>query len=125
MSDPATPARDESPLIGIVGPCGAGKSTLGAGLERHGFRCRHIAQEHSYAKQMWKVIAKPDILIYLGCSFENSTNRRNLNWTSADHEEQLRRLAHAREHADLFIDTNTADESGVLAQALEFLKSRI
>ncbi|NWF65305.1 MAG: hypothetical protein HXY38_13485 [Chloroflexi bacterium] len=118
-SDPA------SPLVGVVGPCGAGKSTLVAGLEKHGYRCRHIAQEHSFAKQMWKIIAKPDILIFLECSFENSTRRRKLNWLPADHEEQLRRLAHAHEHADLIINTNTADETGVLAQALAYLKSRV
>ncbi|MBN8655526.1 MAG: hypothetical protein J0M11_07310 [Anaerolineae bacterium] len=118
-SDPA------SPLIGVVGPCGAGKSTLIAGLEKHGYRCRHIAQEHSFAKQMWKIISKPDILIFLECSFENSTKRRNLNWLPADHEEQLRRLSHAREHADIVIDTNTLNQDGVLAQALTSLKSQL
>lgn len=118
-SDPA------SPLIGVVGPCGAGKSTLIAGLEKHGYRCRHIAQEHSFAKQMWKIISKPDILIFLECSFENSTKRRNLNWLPADHEEQLRRLSHAREHADIVIDTNTLSQDGVLAQALTSLKSQL
>lgn len=116
----------EPPLvIGVVGPCGAGKSTLIAGLEKHGYTCRHIAQEHSFAKQMWKIIAKPDILIYLECSYENSTNRRKLNWLPADHEEQLRRLSHAREHANLIINTNTLDQGGVLAQALIYLKDQI
>jgi dephospho-CoA kinase len=125
MDDPASSQRETSPLIGVVGPCGAGKSTLIRGLEQHGYRCRHIAQEHSYAKQMWKIIAKPDLLIYLECNFENSTKRRNLNWTPADHEEQLRRLVHAREHADIVIDTNTLDEGGVLSQALTRLQSRL
>lgn len=117
--------KPPSPVVGVVGPCGAGKSTLIRGLEQHGFRCRHIAQEHSYAKQMWKIVATPDLLIYLECNYENSTKRRNLNWTPADHAEQLRRLEHAREHADILIDTNTLDESGVLAQALARLQSRI
>lgn len=113
-----------SPLIGVVGPCGAGKSTLIAGLEQHGYRCRHIAQEHSFAKQMWKIISKPDILIFLECSYENSTQRRKLNWQPADHEEQLRRLSHARENASLVIDTNTLNVDGVLAQALAYLKNQ-
>jgi ribose 1,5-bisphosphokinase PhnN len=124
MDDPASSQRETSPLIGVVGPCGAGKSTLIRGLEKHGYRCRHIAQEHSYARQMWKIIAKPDLLIYLECNFENSTKRRNLNWIPADHEEQLRRLEHAHEHADIIIDTNTLDEDGVLSQALTRLQSR-
>ncbi|MBK7451810.1 MAG: hypothetical protein IPP55_15905 [Anaerolineales bacterium] len=117
-NDPASPL-----VIGVVGPCGSGKSTLIAGLEKHGYSCRHIAQEHSFAKHMWQVIAKPDILIYLECSYENSTHRRKLNWLPRDHEEQLRRLTHAREHANLIIDTNTLNQEGVLAQALTYLKS--
>ena len=113
---------DDRPLIGIVGPCGSGKSTLIAGLEKHGYRCRHIAQEHSYVKHMWQVISKPNILIFLECSFENSTNRRKLNWQPADHEEQLRRLSHAHEHAHTIIDTNSLNPDEVLATALNFLK---
>ncbi|MFN3491396.1 MAG: hypothetical protein ACK40V_04160, partial [Anaerolineales bacterium] len=93
-------------VIGIVGPCGSGKSTLLAGLEKHGYRCRHIAQEHSYVKQMWQIITKPNVLIFLECSFQNCTKRRKLNWRITDYEEQQRRLSHAREHADLIIDTN-------------------
>jgi ATPase subunit of ABC transporter with duplicated ATPase domains len=111
-----------SPLIGIVGPCGSGKSTLMQGLESHGYRCRHIAQEHSYVKHMWQAITKPDILIYLHSSFENSTNRRKLNWMLADYEEQQVRLSHARKHAHLIIDTDQLESDEVLARALDFLK---
>lgn len=114
--------EDSQPLIGVVGPCGSGKSTLIAGLEKHGFRCRHIAQEHSYVKTMWQVITKPDILIYLECSFDNSTSRRKLNWLPGDHEEQLRRLSHSRQNADIIIDTNTLTPEEVLAQALVQLR---
>lgn len=126
MSDPSKPAQNDSrPLIGVVGPCGSGKSTMILGLEKHGYRCRHIAQEHSYVKSMWQVITNPDILIYLQCSFENSTSRRKLNWLPADHVEQLRRLSHAREHADLVIDTDIQSAEDVLALALGYLKDRI
>ena len=110
-------------LIGVVGPCGSGKSTLIAGLEKHGYRCRHIAQEHSYVKSMWRVVAKPDILIYLECSFENSTTRRKLNWLAEDHQEQLRRLSHAREHAHIIINTDPLSPAEVLSQALAALKN--
>src|SRR5215213_8630579 len=82
------------PLIGVVGPCGSGKSTLIAGLEKYGYVCRHIAQEHSYVQAMWQIITKPDILIFLHASFPVSTARRKLNWQQTDHDEQLRRLNH-------------------------------
>jgi deoxyadenosine/deoxycytidine kinase len=116
---------DSQLLIGVVGTCGSGKSTLIAGLEKHGYRCRHIAQEHSYVQYMWQRITNPDILIFLQCSFENSTSRRKLNWLPADHEEQQRRLSHAREHANLIIDTNSLNAEDVLAQALDYLRERI
>lgn len=110
------------PLIGVVGPCGSGKSTLIDGLERYGYSCRHIAQEHSYVPSMWQLISKPDILIYLGASFATSTTRRKLNWREKDYNEQLRRLAHAREHAHLFVDTDDLTPAQVLQRALDFLQ---
>ena len=110
------------PLLGVVGPCGSGKSTLIAGLEQHGYSCRHIAQEHSYVQSMWQVISKPGILIYLGASFPVSTARRKLNWQEKDHAEQLRRLDHAREHAHIFIDTDDLTPAQVLQKALDSIK---
>ena len=57
--------------IGVVGPCGAGKSTLVNALAEHGYPARHIAQEHSYVPSMWKRMVNPDILIYLEASYHN------------------------------------------------------
>jgi cytidylate kinase len=113
---------DYKSLIGIVGPCGSGKSTLMAGLANDGYLCRHIAQEHSYVQSMWQKIARPEILIYLYASFPISTSRRQLNWQKKDHDEQLRRLAHAREHADLFIDTDELTPEQVRQKVLDYLK---
>lgn len=110
------------PLIGVVGPCGSGKSTLIEGLGKYGYACRHIAQEHSYVQAMWQIISKPDILIYLGASFPVSTARRQLNWQEKDHAEQLRRLTHAREHAHLIVNTDDLTPAQVLRTALDFLK---
>lgn len=117
---------DEPPskrmLIGVVGPCGSGKSTLITGLNQHGYTCRHIAQEHSYVPAMWQIITKPDLLIYLHASFQTSTARRKLNWVESDHAEQLRRLSHAREHAHIIINTDDLTPGRILQQALDFLK---
>lgn len=110
----------KSPLIGVVGPCGAGKSTLTAALDSLGYLTRHIAQEHSYVKDMWQRITNPDVLIFLQASFPVTRQRKNkmLNWTEADYQEQQRRLAHAREHADLLIDTDTLSIQEVLERVL-------
>ncbi|MEO5886927.1 MAG: hypothetical protein ABIQ77_04610 [Anaerolineales bacterium] len=112
---------DNTQLIGVVGPCGSGKSTLVAGLEKNGYTCRHIAQEHSFVPDMWQLISQPDILVYLNASFAASTARAKLNWLKKDHTEQLRRLAHARAHADLLIETNDLTPGDVLQRALDFL----
>ena len=112
------------PLIGVVGPCGSGKSTLIAGLEKYGYTCRHIAQEHSYVQAMWQIIAKPDLLIYLDASFSISTARRQLSWQKKDHDEQIHRLDHARAHAHLVLDTDDLTPEEVLRQVLEFLQGK-
>lgn len=111
-------------LIGIVGPCGSGKSTLTAALDSLGYSTRHIAQEHSYVKDMWKRITNPDALIFLQVSFTVSQQRRPMNWTEADYKEQQRRLSHAREHADLYLDTDTLSVNEVLEQVLDFVRAR-
>ena len=112
------------PLIGVVGPCGSGKSTLISGLEKHGYHCRHIAQEHSYVQAMWQMISKPDVLVYLNVSFPVSTTRRKLIWQEKDYQEQLRRLAHARQYAHLHIDTDNLTPEQVLQIVLDFLSDR-
>ena len=107
--------------IGVVGPCGAGKSTLIASLKKHGYDVKHIAQEHSYVAYMWRRITNPDILIFLDVSYELSTRRRRLNWTEAEYAEEHYRLRDARQHADLYIDTNNLTPQQVLQRALAFL----
>jgi len=118
------PPRHRS-LIGIVGPCGSGKSTLIAGLEKYGYVCRHIAQEHSYVQAMWQKITNPDVLIFLDASFSVSSARRKLNWQKQDHDEQLRRLTHARQHANIVIATDDLTSEQVLQTALNHLQSAV
>ena len=120
MDDPGR----RSVVVGVVGPCGAGKSTLIAGLARHGVQGRHIAQEHSYVQHMWRHMVHPDLLIYLGASFTTCTRRRRLSWLETDYDEQIRRLDHAREHANLVIETDDIPAEAVLERAMAFLNDR-
>lgn len=111
----------ESILIGVVGPCGAGKSTLAANLRELGYRVRQIAQEHSYAPQMWQIITNPNILIYLDASYPVSIQRRNLDWTLLEYQKQQVRLLHAKEHADLYLVTDALTTEQVRDFVILFL----
>lgn len=107
--------------IGIVGPCASGKTTLVSRLLTYGYDARHIAQEHSYVPDMWKKITKPDILVYLQVSYPFTLQRRNLDWTEKEYNEQLNRLRHAHEHANLVVNTDNLSSEEVLVQVIQFL----
>lgn len=117
-------ANDSSMLIGLVGPCASGKSTITSKLEARGYKTRHIAQEHSYVKDMWQRVTNPDILIFLQASYSVTLKRRNLNWKEKDYYEQQLRLAHAREHANLYINTDILTVDEVLQQILIFIQQK-
>lgn len=111
-------------LIGIVGPCGAGKTTLANGLTALGYNARAIAQEHSYVPDMWQRLTRPDVLIFLQASRDTGAQRRHMNWTEAEWQEQQHRLRHARQHAHFYLETDTFSIQEVLQQVLNFLDSR-
>ena len=114
---------DSPPLIGVVGVCASGKSTLIARLKERGYRAKHIAQEHSYVKDMWKRLTHPDVLIFLDASYPVTVQRRLLDWTEADWAEQQRRLLHAREHADFYLDTDGLTIEQVLEEVIRFVET--
>jgi adenylate kinase family enzyme len=103
---------EQRPLIAIVGPCAAGKSTLAAHLRALGYNAREVVQEHSYVPTMWQRITNPDYLIYLDVSWEVARQRRPTDAGPKRWAEQHHRLRHARQHADLYIPTDglTPDE---------------
>lgn len=109
---PSSPAPPRPPRIAVVGPCASGKSTLVKALRAAGYEARHPAQEHSYVKDMWRRLVDPDVLIYLDISYEALLERRPFFGERAYLEREQARLAHARAHADLYLDTSglTAEE---------------
>ncbi len=72
---------------------------------------------------MWQRISNPDLLIYLDVSYKISMLRKPMNWGEKDFTEQVRRLLHARQHANLYIDTSNLSPKEVLQKALDFLAS--
>lgn len=111
-------------LVGIVGPCASGKSTLISGLQLDNVSFRHIAQEHSYVKDMWKRLTNPDFLIFLDASYPVTMQRRSLNWTEEEYAEQHRRLAHAHTNADCYIQTDLMNPREVQITVANFLREK-
>jgi len=71
---------------------------------------------------MWRRISNPDVLIYLDVRMDVAAQREGLEQPSSWWvEEREVRLAHARAHCDLYIDTSTLTPDDVLAQVIQFL----
>ena len=107
--------------IGLVGVCGAGKTTLTAGLKAYYQNVRQIAQEHSYVPDMWQRLVNPDVLIFLEASYPVTLQRKPFNWTEKEYREQIHRLRHAFKHADIHINTDRCSPDEILDIALAFI----
>ena len=113
----------ERPLVGVVGPCGAGKTALVIALRRYGIAAREVAQEHSYVPAMWQRLTDPDLLIYLDVSRQEAERRKGRVLPPAYWQQLVERLAHARANADLVVDTDHLTLDDVLADVLSFLET--
>lgn len=120
---PLLPGSSAPPLrVAVVGPCASGKSTLVAALRAAGYDARHPAQEHSFVKDMWRRRVDPDVLIYLDLSHEAYRIRRPKDDAGPEYlEMQRKRLAHAREYADLVVDTSELSAEAVRELVLRAL----
>jgi shikimate kinase len=115
--------QTDRPLrVALVGPCASGKSTLAKALHAAGYEARQPAQEHSYVPAMWQKLTQPDILIYLDVDYETIVVRRPKNAGSPQRlDEQHRRLSHARQHCDFYLDTSNLSMVEVQNQVFSFL----
>ncbi len=118
-------SRNRLGLIGIVGPCTSGKSSLVRALAEAGLDARQISQEHSFVPNMWLRITGPTILIYLDVSYPQALARRPNNFSDSDHQKQIDRLQHARQHADFYLNTDDLTVEQVSRRVLDFLGSDI
>jgi dephospho-CoA kinase len=109
--------------VGVVGPCGAGKSTLVRALRARGIVAREIAQEHSGVPAMWQRITRPRYLVYLDVSREVAERRLGQRFPPDAWQEMAGRLAHARAHADLILETDTLTPDEVAERVMRFLKT--
>lgn len=113
------------PLIKVVGISAGGKSTLVKELRKRGYHARPVSQEHSNVPTLWEQFDRPRLLLYLDLDLEGQRTRRpDVEWNKAWLAEERDRLRHARDHADLVIDTSTQSADAVLQIALTFLQAK-
>jgi thymidylate kinase len=72
---------------------------------------------------LWQHFNKPDVLIYLDVDQEVAAQREGLAKPSTwwDEEREVR-LAHARQHCDLYIDTSALTPQTVFVEAQQYLE---
>lgn len=88
-----------------------------------GLTVKEIMQEHAAAPDMWLRITNPNHLIYLDVSLEVAAEREGLDAPSSWWvEEREIRLAHARAHCDLYIDTSALTPEEVFEKVLDYLR---
>lgn len=109
--------------VKVVGPCKSGKTTLVTGLRARGIPARAAAQEHSGVPTTWQRFAPARCLVYLDVSVAAMKQRSGRDdWTEEILAEQRQRLGHARQHADLIIDTADLPAEEVLRRVVAFLR---
>lgn len=120
--NPARPEWEDLPLIKVVGVSAAGKSTLVNGLREQGYNARPASQEHSEVPEMWRKIRPPALLIYLEIDLATQNERRpDVSWDPAWLATETHRLRHARQHADLILNTCGLEAREVLSRVLGWL----
>ena len=109
--------------IAVVGVCASGKTTLVQGLKDAGFDAYNVAQEHSCIRAFWNK-HRPDILVMIDATLPAIKKRRRVSWTEERLVVQHERLKDAREHADLYLQTDELSAAEVLAAVIAFLHEK-
>jgi adenylate kinase len=109
-------------VVVVVGPCGSGKTTLVARLRAAGYDARAVAQEHSAIPELWRHGGDPDALIYLDASPPVISRRRRNDFPRWLYGRQQRRLRSARDHATIYLHTDTLDPRAVEQRVLDHLQ---
>jgi hypothetical protein len=109
---------DRPVKVGVVGVCGSGKSTLVAALKARGLAARQIDQEHSYVPDLWRRFDLPDVLVYLDAGDATVAGRIGPLLYSGLLPAQRERLAHARAHAHVYVQTDDKNPGEVLDTVL-------
>lgn len=105
-------------LIGVVGNCVSGKTTLVAGLKEKGYQAVNIPQEHSVTPRFWRKF-NVDFLVMLSCTLATAQTRRKIPWGQVRLDRQAAILADARANCQLYLPTDNFTIPEVLEQVIQ------
>lgn len=108
--------------IAVVGVCASGKTTLVKGLKDAGYDAYNVAQEHSGIHNFWNK-HHPDILVMIDATLPAIKKRRLVYWDQERLDVQHRRLADAKAHANLFIQTDAYNADEVREQVIDYIET--
>ena len=107
----------------LVGPCGAGKSTIAKALQGRGVEVVVVGQEHSAIHDLWRRVG-PALLVFLDASLAVIRQRRGPDWPAWLYQTEQERLADARAHADLILDTGVLTVDDVVRAILTAIQQQ-
>jgi hypothetical protein len=110
--------------VAVVGVCASGKTVLVEKLRALGYDAHACAQEHSYVPHMWRLLVRPQILIYLKASLDTIRARGRTSFDTVYLQEQRHRLRHARRHCDIYVNTDDLGEQEVLRAITRTLRGQ-
>ena len=90
-------------------------------LRQLGYDAYSVAQEHSHIRRMW-ALRHPDFVVFLDCTYETALKRRAVPWSRGHMDEQRKRLADARAHCDLFVQTDGLSPAQVVDLVVEAIR---
>jgi adenylate kinase len=105
----------------VAGVCSSGKTTLVKSLQDAGIDAYNVAQEHSGIKKLWNK-KNPDILVVLDAKLSTIRQRRKVPWGEERLVVQRERLIDARQHADLYLQTDELSKEDVVQNVLECIR---
>ncbi len=109
-------------LIGVVGNCAAGKTTLVEGLKRRGYQAVNIPQEHSVTPRFWRKF-NVDFLVMLSCTLASAQARRQVPWGQERLDQQAAILADAKDNCHLYLPTDDYTIPEVLEHVIQVFEA--
>lgn len=109
--------------IAMVGTCASGKTTIATELRLRGHDAYVVSQEHSIVRNLWNH-QQPQLVVLLDVDFDTVRRRRGGSWPRWLFDLQQERLKHARQNADLVLNSSHLTVDEIVASITSLIERR-